>query len=77
MRAPIQLTVSGPSSGLSDIIRLLLLSIYYLSFRLMETRQELELLKKENLELKVKLNRTKRVFAPILNSGSNLESRIW
>ncbi len=64
MRVPIQLQESNTSSGLSDIIRLLLLIIHYLSSRLMEYRQELELLNKENLELKVKLNRTRRVFAP-------------
>ena len=64
MRAPIRLKVNNSSSGLSDSIRLLLLIIHYLLYRLMETQQELELLNKENLELKVKLNRTRRVFAP-------------
>ncbi|MCP4266418.1 MAG: IS66 family transposase [Candidatus Brocadiaceae bacterium] len=64
MKVPIQLRVSNSSSGLSDIIRLLLLTIHYLSSRLMDIRQELELLNMENLELKVKLNRTRRVFAP-------------
>lgn len=64
MRAPIRLKVSNSSSGLSDSIRLLLLIIHYLLSRLMEIQQELELLNKENLELKVKLNRTGRVFAP-------------
>jgi len=64
MRAPIQLQESNTSSGLSNIIGLLLLIIHYLLSRLMEQRQELELLSKEILELKVKLNRTSRVFAP-------------
>ncbi len=64
MKVPIQLRVSNSSSGLSDIIRLLLLTIHYLSSRLMDIRQELELLNMENLELRVKLNRTRRVFAP-------------
>jgi transposase len=63
MRAPIQIKVSNTSSGLSDIIGLLLLVIHCLSYRLTKCQQELELLNKENLELKVKLNRIRRVFA--------------
>lgn len=64
MRTPIQLKSGEGSSGLFDIIELLLLIIYQLSLRLMEHQHALVLLNKELLELKVKLNRTGRVFAP-------------
>lgn len=61
---PIQIRLSNSSSGLFDIIRLLMLIIHSLAQRLMEHQQAFELLNKENLELKIKLNTTRRVFAP-------------
>lgn len=64
MNASTQIPLSNASSGTYDIIRQLLIIIYYLSQRLMEYQQALVLLNKENLELKVKLNTTRRVFAP-------------
>lgn len=64
MREPIQVKAVNSSSGIFDIIRQLLLIIYYLSFKLMENQQALVLLNNEIIELKVKLNRTSRVFAP-------------
>ena len=64
MRVPIQINVSNTSSGLSDIIRLLTLIIYCLAYKITQSQQEIESLSKENLELKVKLNRIGRVFAP-------------
>ena len=64
MRVSIQPKSCDGSSGLFDIIRLLLLIIHQLSSRLMEHQQALVLLNNEILELKVKLNRTGRVFAP-------------
>jgi len=72
MSKPI-LKLTNASSGLLDIIRLLLIILHYLSQRLMESQQELLLLNKENLELKVKLNTTKRVFAPKNEKTSNIE----
>ena len=73
MRRPIHIPLSNTSSGLSDIIRLLLLIIHCLSYRLTQCQKEIEFLKKENLELKVKLNRTKRVFAPKNEQTSHRE----
>ena len=73
MNAPLQIKLANSSSGLFDLIRLLLLIIHKLSFRLMEYQQALELLKKENLELKVKLNTTRRVFAPKNEQTSGAE----
>jgi transposase len=73
MRVTTQILMSNASSGLSDIIKMLLLIIHNLSLRLVETQQLLELLNKENLELKVKLNRTRRVFAPKNEQASESE----
>ncbi len=56
--------LSASSPGGSDLIRLLLSIVQYLWSRLQEQAKINRQLEEENLELKVKLHRTQRVFAP-------------
>ena len=67
---PCGLSASNP--GGPDLIRLLLLIIQFLRFRLREQMKINQQLKDENLELKVKLHKTQRVFAP--KNEQSLES---